>query len=85
MLCHAKKVCVNSPFVFTTAVLKEWMGGKMLPSGLLFVEYFFKSSRELDTRGGLGNLQVRTVLWAHFCFLINIYTKLKSDRTVLWQ
>lgn len=72
---------MNSPFIFTTAVLQHRMGAKVLPSGLLFVEYFLKSSREIDTGGGVGSLQVGTVLCAHFCFPVNIYTKLKSHKT----
>lgn len=58
MLYHAKKMCVNSPFVFTSAVLQEGMGVKVLPSGLLFVEVFFKSSREIDTGGGVGSCKL---------------------------
>lgn len=54
---------------------------KVLPSGLLFLKSFFKSSIEIYTGEGVGSLQVGTLLWAHFCVPINIYMKLKSDKT----
>lgn len=53
----------------------------MLPSGLFFVKYFLKSSREIGAGANVGSLQVGTLPWAPFCVPINIHTKFKSDKT----